>query len=204
MSVPSEQGLYPAEHRALRELYAMARQLARHWTRLGARLGGDPQAVLVAGASDARDLLRELEERTAAHGLHGFPAAQGVGGRLADIRNHAGDLVLERNQALRASALDVSHLATLLGYLSALAERRGDAALGAWHKRWEVRMRDVADDLQAAIVGMADDPAGAIEPASPTTAGRVGHSLGNGLGTLGEAFDGSPLGRAARRASGRS
>ena len=34
LSEPSEQGLYPAEHRALRELYAMARQLARHWDRL--------------------------------------------------------------------------------------------------------------------------------------------------------------------------
>ena len=38
----SDSGLYPAEHRALRELYAMASQLASHWTRLAGRLGGAP------------------------------------------------------------------------------------------------------------------------------------------------------------------
>ena len=54
MSEPSGQGLYPAEHRALRELYAMASQLASHWTRLAGRLGGAPgdalAAAIVAGA----------------------------------------------------------------------------------------------------------------------------------------------------------
>jgi hypothetical protein len=203
MSEPTEQGLFPAEHRALRELHAMARQLSRHWTRLGTRLGGAPERVLAAGATSAGELLRELEARTAAHGLHGFPAAQGAGGRLADLRNHAGDLLLERNQALRAASLDVAHLTTLLAYLSALADRREDAMLAAWHRRWEARLREVAEELLATVVALAEDPAGAVEPASPTAAGRVGSGIGNGIGTLGEAFDSSRLGRAARRASGR-
>ena len=88
----------------------MASQLASHWTRLGGRLGGAPGDALAGGASAARELLRELAARTAAHGLHGFPAAQGVGGRLAGARNVAGDLLLERNQALRAAVLDVAHV----------------------------------------------------------------------------------------------
>ena len=203
MSVPSEQGLYPAEHRALRELHAMASQLASHWTRLGDRLGGAPGDALAGGASAARELLRELASRTAAHGLHGWPAAQGVGGRLASVRNVAGDLVLERNQALRAAVLDVAHVTTLLAYLSALADRRGDAMLAAWHRRWEFRLRDAEERVMATIVALAEDPGDAILPASQTTAGRAGHGIANALGTLGEAIDGSPVGRAARKVGGR-
>ena len=202
-AVVSESGLYPAEHRALRELYAMASQLASHWTRLGGRLGGAPGDALADGASAARELLRELADRTAAHGLHGFPAAQGVGGRLAGARNVAGDLLLERNQALRAAVLDVAHVTTLLAYLSALADRRGDAMLAAWHRRWEVRLRAAEEQVMATVVAMAADPGDAIEPASQTTAGRAGHSIANALGTAGEAFDGSPAGRAARKLTGR-
>ena len=203
MSQPSEQGLYPAEHRALRELHAMASQLGSHWTRLGDRLGGAPGDALAGGASAARELLRELASRTAAHGLHGWPAAQGVGGRLASVRNVAGDLVLERNQALRAAVLDVAHVTTLLAYLSALADRRGDAMLAAWHRRWEVRLREAEERVMATIVALAEDPGDAILPASQTTAGRAGHGIANALGTLGEAIDGSPVGRAARKVGGR-
>jgi hypothetical protein len=199
LSQPTEQGLYPAEHRALRELYAMARQLATHWDRLGGRLGGAPAAALSRGADLARDLLDELAERTAAHGLHGFPAAQSVGGRMANLRNVAGDLMLERNQALRGAVLDVVHVTTLLAYLSALADRRGDASLAAWHRSWEARLRDSQEAVMATVIALAEDPAAAVEPASPTAVGRAGHSVAAGLGTLGEAIDGSAIGRAARR-----
>jgi hypothetical protein len=199
-SEPLASGLYAAEHRALRELHAMVSQLVTHWDRLGERLGGPPGEVLDAGAASARELLGELAERTGAHGLYGFPAAQGVGGRLANLRNLAGDLLLERNQALRAAVLDIVHLTTLLAYLSALADRRGDAMLAAWHRRWEARLRELTDRVEATVVALAEDPDDAIQPASPTTAGRAGHGIANGLGTIGEAIDGSPLGRAARRA----
>jgi hypothetical protein len=199
-SEPLASGLFAAEHRALRELHAMVSQLGTHWDRLGERLGGAPGDVLADGAGSARELLGELGERTAAHGLHGFPAAQGVGGRLANLRNVAGDLLLERNQALRAAVLDVVHVTTLLAYLSALADRRGDAALAAWHRRWEARLRDLTERVEATVVALAEDPDDAIQPASPTTAGRAGHAVANGLGTIGEAIDGSAVGRAARRA----
>jgi len=200
-SEPLASGLYAAEHRALRELHAMASQLETHWDRLGERLGGPEGDVLADGAGASRELLGELAERTGAHGLYGFPAAQGVGGRLANLRNLAGDLLLERNQALRAAVLDVVHVATLLAYLSALADRRGDAALAAWHRRWEVRLRDLTGRVEATVVALAEDPDDAILPASPTAAGRAGHGIANGLGTIGEAIDGSAVGRAARRAS---
>ena len=193
-------GLFAAEHRALRELHAMVSQLATHWSRLGPRLGGPAGDVLLDGASEARELLGELAERTAAHGLHGFPAAQGVGGRLANVRNLAGDLLLERNQALRTAVLDVVHLTTLLAYLSALADRRGDAMLAAWHRRWEAQLRDLTSRVEATVVALAEDPDDAILPASPSTAGRAGHAIANGMGTVGEAIDGSAIGRAARRA----
>jgi hypothetical protein len=194
--VVSTQGLYPAEHRALRELHAMARQLTAHWTRLAGRLGGEP--ALEGGADAARELLGELAERTAAYGLHGTPAAQGTGRGIAGLRG-AGDLMLERNQALRGAVLDAEHLTTLLAYLAALATNRDDAALAAWHRRWEVRMREHEDAVRDAAVALAGNPDGAIEPAEPSKLGRAGHSLANGLGTLGEAFDGSAIGRRLRR-----
>jgi hypothetical protein len=196
-------GLHAAEHRALRELYATGRQLASHWERVGERFGGDAQGPLAAGAASARELLDELAERTAAYGLHGFPMAQGVGGRMANVRNLAGDRLLERNQVLRGAVLDAAHVVTLLGYLAALADRRGDAELAAWHRRWQSRLRGAQDAVEATVVALAGDPDDAIRPADESPLGRAGHTVANGVGTLGEAIDGSPLGRAARRLAGR-
>jgi hypothetical protein len=199
VSEPTAQGLFPAEHRSLRELYAMTRQLASHWGRLGERLGGQPRTVLDEGAAAARELLGELADRTAPYGLHGYPAAQGSGARIAGLRNGAGDLLLERNQALRGAVLDAEHVATLLAFLSALAEQRGDSGLAAWHRRWEVRIRDLQESARAAVVALARDPDDAILPADQSKLGRVGQNVANGIGTLGEAFDASALGRLARR-----
>src|SRR5215210_5864568 len=98
-------GLYRGEHRALRELYAAARQLCGHWDKLAERIGGRPSVVLRSGASTCESLLDELASRTEEHGLHGFPSAHATGGRLAGLRNNAGDLLLERNQAMRAAVL---------------------------------------------------------------------------------------------------
>jgi hypothetical protein len=99
--------------------------------------------------------------------------------------------------------LDVVHVITLLAYLAALADRRGDTQLAAWHRRWEARMREAEDAVMASVMGLAEDPDDAIRPASPTRAGRAGHGVASGLGTLGEAIDGSPVGRAVRRISRR-
>jgi hypothetical protein len=192
----TEQGLYPAEHRALRELHAAGAHVAGHWSKLARRLGGQP--VLDQGGAAARELLAELSERTAAHGLHGFPAAQVVGGRALGARG-GNDLLLERNQAFRMAVLDLQHTTTLLAYLAELADTRGDADLAAWHRRWEARLRAVEDAARSAAAAQGSDPARAIEPAETGKLGRAGQSIAAGLGTLGEAIDGSPFGRAARR-----
>ena len=195
-------GMYRAEHRALRELHATGRQLASHWWRLGDRLGGAPAGPLQDGAATARGMVTELGKQTAERGLHGFPAAQGVGVRLAGIRNTAGDLVLERNQALRVAVLDAEHVATLLAYLGALAEKRGDTALAGFHHHWEGEIAAARDAVRAAAVALADDPDDAVQPAESSVFGRAGHTTATALGTLGEAFDGSPLGKAARKVTG--
>ena len=79
MSELTEQGLLPAEHRALRELHATVRKLESHWNSLAGRLGGQFSDLLGDGASEAHDLLRELEDKTAAYDLYGTPVAQSVG-----------------------------------------------------------------------------------------------------------------------------
>jgi hypothetical protein len=194
--------MYRAEHRALRELHATGRQLASHWWRLGDRLGGAPATTLQDGAAVARAMVTELAKQTAERGLHGFPVAQGVGARLAGVRNLAGDLVLERNQALRLAVLDAEHVATLLEYLAALAEKRGDDPLAAFHNHWRDEISSARDAVRHAAVSLADDPDDAVLPADSGILGRAGHTAANALGTVGEAFDGSPLGKAARKATG--
>jgi sugar phosphate isomerase/epimerase len=192
-------GLYRAEHRALRELYAAARQLCGHWEWLTEGVGGPPTTVLRRGSVACQELLDELAGRTEEHGLHGFPAATGVGGRLAGVRNNAGDLLLERNQAMRVAVLDIQHLTTLLGYLGQLAATRGDEQLAGFHRRWEARLREVEDEARAAAVGLGCEPAAAVIPADQGPLGRAGHHLANAVGTAGEAIDASAVGRAARR-----
>ena len=189
----SDQGLFPAEHRALRELYAFARQVGGHWSRLADKLDPAPD-VLDRGVEASKELLAELAERTAAYGLHGVPAATGAGVWTSRLRG-AGDLLLERNQALRGAVLDIEHVILLLAYLAALATRRDDLALAEWLSGWEVRLVALRDDIHAAAVAEADEPERAVEPYDGSKLGRAGHKIAVGLGTLGEAFDG----RAAKR-----
>jgi hypothetical protein len=189
----TDQGLFPAEHRSLRELYAMARQLGGHWGRLAEKLDPAPD-VLERGVAASKELLAELAGRTAAYGLHGVPAATGAGVWTSRLRG-AGDLLLERNQALRSAVLDVQHVVTLVGYLRALAARRDDTELAGWLSGWETRLAQLRDDAHAAAVAEADEPERAIEAYDGSKLGRAGHKLALGLGTLGEAYDS----RAAKR-----
>jgi hypothetical protein len=191
----TDQGLFPAEHRSLRELYAMTRQLGGHWARLAHKLEPAPD-VLERGVAASKELLAELADRTAAYGLHGVPAATGAGVWTSRLRG-AGDLLLERNQALRSATLDIQHVITLLAYLAALATRRDDLALAEWLSAWETRLRAIAGEVQAAVVAEAEDPERAVQPYDGSKLGRAGHKLQVGLGTLGEAYDA----RAARRRS---
>jgi hypothetical protein len=189
----TDHGLFPAEHRALRELYALTRQFGGHWARLDHKLDPAP-GVLAQGVDASKQLLEELASRTAAYGLHGVPAATGAGVWTSRLRG-AGDLLLERNQALRGATLDLQHVITLLAYLAALATRRDDLALAEWLSGWETRLREIAGAVQAAVVAEAEDPERAVQPYDGSKLGRAGHKLQVGLGTLGEAYDA----RAAKR-----
>jgi len=189
--------LFPAEHRGLRELHAAARGVAGHWSALAERLGGEAGDALRCGAATARELLDALAGRDDLP--PGYPAAQGVGAWLATVRTTARDLLLERNQALRLALGDARHLVTLLGYLAALAEARDDAALAAFEREWQERLQAVEVAVGDAVLALAADPEAAVAPVAPSAAGRAGHGLANAMGTVGEAFDASPLGRAARR-----
>jgi hypothetical protein len=193
------QGLLSAEHRALRELHGSTRQVESHWGRLAKRLGGEPATFLDEGATAAGELLRELRVRVGdEHDLHGQPAAQAVGARLAGARGIS-DLVLERNQAFRFALLDLQHVTTLLGYTAALARTRGDTSLAAWHARWATRLSALEKRGRAATAAMGTDPEAAIAPADEGPVGRAGARLGAVVGTVGEAIDASPVGRLARR-----
>jgi hypothetical protein len=184
----TEQGLFPAEHRALRELYALTRQFGGHWARLDDKLDPAPE-VLARGVDASKQLLEELASRTAAYDLHGVPAATGTGAWTSRLRG-ASDLLLERNQALRGATLDLQHVITLLAYLAGLAARRDDLALAEWLSEWESRLRAIAGEVQAAVVAEAEDPERAIQPYDGSKLGRAGHKLAVSLGTLGEAIDG--------------
>jgi hypothetical protein len=196
--MPDAQTLHPAEHRGLRELQAASRHLAGHWRRLASRLPGEPAEVLERGAVTACELVAELRDQAAAYDVEVFPAAQLLGARGAGLRG-AGDVMLERNQAMRAAVLDAQHVTTLLGYLSEIADRRGDAALAAWEREWRERFEALETDARATATGLGASPDAAIEPAEPSALGRAGHAVAMGVGTLGEAIDSSALGRIARR-----
>jgi hypothetical protein len=183
----SEHGLYPAEHRALRELYAFTRQLGGHWAKLESKLD-DPPEPLGRGVAASKELLAELAERTAAYGLHGVPAATGAGIWVSRARG-ASDLFFERNQAVRAAVFDVQHVTTLLSYLAAVADQRSDTALAAWLRGWETRLLAIESDMRAAAVAEGADPERAIEPYDGSKLGRGAHAIGVKLGTLGEAYD---------------
>jgi hypothetical protein len=195
MTELTEIGLLPAEHRALRELHATARQVQGHWTRLGRRLGGPPAAYLDEGAAAAGELLGELDAES---DVPGQPAAQGLGAGLAGVRG-VSDLLLERNQAFRHALLDLQRVTTLLGYLAGLARTRGDEETAARHERWAARLQELEERGRAVAVTLASDPDAAIAPADDSALGRAGQRLGAAAGTLGEAIDQSPIGRFARR-----
>jgi hypothetical protein len=183
-------GLHPAQNRALRECYAFTRQLAEHWRALGGRLGpGPPAEALDTGADVARKLLVELEDRTAAYGLSGRPAAHGVGASLAGVRSAVADRALERNQAARLAVLDGQHVATLLAYLATLARANHDAALAEWCDAWERRLSVEVDAVRRAAIATGEDPERAIAPADTSPLGRAGVATATAVGAFGEWFD---------------
>jgi hypothetical protein len=184
--------MHPAEHRGLRELYAMTRQLRNHWRALAARLdtrAPDQAQSLREGSDTARTLLAELEDVTAARGIYGRPLAQGLGAHLATMRRALLDPALEVNQALRLAVLDVVHVVTLLDFLAGVSAKDADPELQTFLERWAAQMRVEEDAIHIAVIALADDPDLSVRPSTPGCAGRIGHGAANALGTLGEWVD---------------
>jgi hypothetical protein len=184
--------MHPAEHRALRELYAFTRQLAQHWGSL-ANLLDDEAVALRAGSKAAGDLLAELAPLTGARGLPTATMAR-FASRLATARPAVPDRALERNQALRFAALDAQHVVTLLGYIANLAAGDADEELRGFCARWERRLRTHERAVRLAAVALGERADDAIAPADGSRAGRAAAKLNSGIGAFGEWFDG----RAAR------
>jgi hypothetical protein len=181
--------MHPAEHRALRELYAFTRQLGRHWEALGKRVGGDDGAALEAGAKSAQDLLEQLAPVTTERGLPTATMAQ-IASRFASARPGIPDRALERNQALRFAALDAQYIATLLAYIANLAAADGDEELRAFCARWERKLRTHERAVRLAAVALGERPDEAVQPADPSLVGRAGAKMTERVGAFGEWFDG--------------
>ena len=184
-------GMHPAENRGYRELYAFSRQMANHWSALAAQLGAGSGAaeLLVKGAAAAHELIGELEPVTARYGLHGKPAAQGVGINIARGRAVVRDRFMERNQALRFAVKDAEHLTLLLAYLASVAESRSDTELAEFCRRWERKLRRHVTAARKAAVEQGADPDSAVEPLDASGLGKAAHSMGYFAGTVGEWID---------------
>jgi hypothetical protein len=181
--------LVPAENRGYRELYAFSRGMAEHWTRLAVQVGEPAAGVLERGAGIAEALLEELAPLTAAQGLHGEPAAQGLGGSIGRQRGSVRAKFLERNQAVRFAVGDADSLVTLLGYLAKLSQTSGNADLAEFDVRWEKKIRRLANEARRAAADLGEKPAAAIRPLDESGVGQAAHKVGVVAGTVGEWVD---------------
>jgi hypothetical protein len=181
--------VHPAEHRALRELYAFTGQLARHWGSLSNLIGGEEAVALRSGAQAAGELLAELEPVTGARGLPTATMAR-FASRFATARPPVPDRALERNQALRFAALDAQHVVTLLAYVANLAAGDRDDELRAFCSRWERKLRTHERAVRLAAIALGERADDAIAPADGSPAGRAAAKVNSGIGAFGEWFDG--------------
>jgi hypothetical protein len=182
--------LHPAEHRAYRELYVACRQLIRRWRRLAPALDGTPVGdALDRGATETERLLDALGPRTAAYDLHGGPMAQGLGARVADLRNAIGDRGGDTGLVVRSAVLDLEHVTTLLRHLAELARTRDDRDLAGFCEQWAGRLESELDSVREAAVELGTDPDRTAAPLDDSVLNRAAHGVGWVFGSFGEAVD---------------
>jgi hypothetical protein len=181
--------LHPAENRGYRELYLFGRQTVKRLGRVAATLDGAASEPLEKAAGSVEKLLGELRPLTAKHDLHGGLAAEGSGANLGAVRGAVVDRFLERNQALRLGVDDLEHLATLLAYLAAVSESRGDQELPEFCRSWERRLRRQVGAVRKAAIELGSRPDAAVEPLDHSPAGRAAHRVAWAVGTVGEWTD---------------
>jgi hypothetical protein len=182
--------LHPAENRGYRELYLTGRLAIKRLSRLAIAFDGGPARAPLQRASESISrLLDELGPLTARLDLHGGVAAQQGGANLGTVRGAMFDRFLERNQALRFAVEDLERVTTLLAYLAAVSETRGDPTLPEFCRSWERRLRRQVSATRKAAVDLGSDPDAAIEPVDPSPAGRAAHRVAWAAGTVGEWTD---------------
>jgi hypothetical protein len=182
--------LHPVEHRAYRELYASARHLSHRWHRLATVLDDTTVAEsLEHGAEEAERLIEELGPRTAAYGLHGWPMAQGVGARLADVRTAVTDRGGDAGMVARFAVLDAEHLTTLLRQLAELARARDDRDLAGFCEEWAGRFESELNAVREGAVQLGTDPDRAAAPVDQSLLNRAAHGIGWTFGAVGEGID---------------
>ena len=186
----SANDLHPAENRGYRELYATARGIATHWSKLAEQFAGSSaEKPLRDGADRVTELLTELEATTPEYGLYGKPAAEGLGDGVARLGRGVRDRFLERNQALRLAVSVIQHVVTLLGYLEQVARTRSDERLRGFCSDQRARLMPVERNTRAAAIEQGSSPDDAIEPLDRSAAGKVAHSAAYAFGTVGEWID---------------
>ena len=78
---------------------------------------------------------------------------------------------------------------TLLAYLAAVSEGRGNPRLAEFCRTWEERLTSQASAVRGAVVELGADPDAAIEPLDPSPVGRAAHGVTHAAGTIGEWID---------------
>jgi hypothetical protein len=186
----SAMALHSAESRGYRELYLTGRQAVKRLGRLALAFdGGATRELLDKAAESISRMLGELGPLTARHDLHGGVTAQSGGANLGFVRGAVVDRFLERNQALRLAVEDLEHVTTLLGYLAAVSETRGDATLAEFCRSWERRLRRQVGSVRKAAIELGSDPDAAVEPLDPSPTGRAAHRVAWAVGSVGEWTD---------------
>ncbi len=145
--------------------------------------------MLERGRDRTQKLIAALAAETPRYGLHGGPAAQGLGARIAGVRSALGDRAVDTGMVMRLAALDIEHVTTLLGHLSALAMARADDQLAAFCREWESAVRPEAEAIRAASVALGESPDLAAAPLDSSPVGRAAHGIGWAVGSIGEAID---------------
>src|SRR5262249_40662649 len=163
------------------------RHLSHRWRRLAAVLGDTTVAEsLEHGADEAERLIEELGPRTAAYGLHGWPMAQGVGARLADVRTAVTDRGGDTGMVARFAVLDAEHLTTLLRQLAELARAREDRDLAGFCEEWAGRFESELNAVREGAVELGSDPDRAAAPVDHSLLNRAAHGIGWTFGAVGE------------------
>ncbi len=182
--------IHPAESRGYRELYLTGRQAAKRLGRLAEAFRDTPtRDLLDKAAQSIATMLDELGPMTARRDLYGGVTAQTGGANLGTIRGAVFDRFLERNQALRFAVEDLEHVTTLLGYLAAVSEVRGDHKLAEFCGTWERRLRRQVGAVRKAAIQLGSDPDAAVEPLDSSATGRVAHRTAWAFGAVGEWTD---------------